>query len=407
MIQSAWRNVDGYREGLVANRSSRSLCAFFLFFSTILATACGSDADSVDEEANSSTSTMISTSSSTAPSTTASNNTVPEEPPPETTTIVQSTTTSTVPPIPLPAQQSTLTASPAAWNRNGGFAVALHDVEGRGEIVAIDLATGSVDRVLATIDLEARWISRLQLNWDGTVVYYAVLVEDHWFSCESAAGHVMSLDLSTGVETVVGQGIDPWVSPDGSKLAYLAASQCVPDIFGDPENFVVTPFDSVVVRDLATGEERVWVHRELADTVALNDGADLIEAELRGLAWLGTDEIGLSNTRLSVSSLEPVRNAANLGGEVGGVQSLIGFHTASGRVLAAQQTYHEDGETGVRFVGVDPETGDVAYYPVSEGSNVALAFDAEHQNLLQLNGDRLVVDGRTVPLDVEIQNIDW
>ena len=68
-------------------------------------------------------------------------------------------------------------------------------------------------------------------------------------------------DASTGELEVLGRGsgVDP--SSDGQLLSYVTSGLCLPDP-ENPEFFVLTPSDRVVVRDLSTGDEREFVSSE-------------------------------------------------------------------------------------------------------------------------------------------------
>lgn len=306
------------------------------------------------------------------------------------------------PSVSYPAQGSAATDTPDGWNRAGGFAVGLDGDS--GEVVAIDLRTGAIERSLAWVDVEARWFGRFQLDWAGTAVYYFVQTEDYWFSCESSPGSVVRLDLLSGEQTRLAAGGEPQVSPDGKRLAYLAASQCLPDP-GDPANFVETPYDSVVVRDLASGEEHTWVDSDLQADLSTAE-ADFIEAQLGGLAWLGPDELAVGDRRLSTSTMAVIGLGADLKGEAGGVQRIVGFDQSTGLVLVEQDVYLIDGRRA-RLVGVDPVTGQTMIYATTSSADALFAFDSQNRNLVGLDDGQVIADGREITLQANVNNLDW
>ena len=162
------------------------------------------------------------------------------------------------------------------------------------------------------------------------------------------------------VEIVVALASDDAVPLDENAiLAYLAASRCVPDP-QNPANWVLTPLDTVVVRDLATGSEQRWTDAELAGLDAATLSYELlIETELRGLAWLGDDELVVPGHRFRAADLERTGDAAQFFGTepFGGV--VVGWDAASGAVLVEEVVRDDAGETtGANLVAVDPISGE-------------------------------------------------
>ncbi|MDJ0959166.1 MAG: hypothetical protein QNJ88_00815 [Acidimicrobiia bacterium] len=128
-----------------------------------------------------------------------------------------------------------------------------------------------VDSVLAVVDVDTGatvhevtdfyagggvFPGALQLGNDGTGVFFGVGFEDFWYSCDASVGRIDYVDLTTAERTEVAAGAGPSLSPDGSRLAYVASSICIPD--PDRENEVIAFFDSVAVLDLVTGRTQTW-----------------------------------------------------------------------------------------------------------------------------------------------------
>ncbi len=122
------------------------------------------------------------------------------------------------------------------------------------ELVRLDVTTGET---LATIDPffsgDGLFRYGLSLTPDRAHAYFSENWEDSWYSCEASPGSVGRVDLVSGEIEMLWTGTGATVSPDGRFVAYLEATQCLPD----PEAsdlFVVTPYDRVVVVDLLFNE---------------------------------------------------------------------------------------------------------------------------------------------------------
>ena len=122
------------------------------------------------------------------------------------------------------------------------------------ELVRLDVATGET---LATIDPffsgDGRYRYGLSLTPDRLEAYFSENWEDSWYSCESSPGTVSKIDLVTGEVDELWVGNGATVSPDGRFVAYLEASRCIPDP-QNPDFWVLTPYDRVVVVDLVFNE---------------------------------------------------------------------------------------------------------------------------------------------------------
>ncbi len=297
-----------------------------------------------------------------------------------------------------PAQANREASNPGGINRAGGRGVGL--VEATGELIEIDLAVGETLGTLTRIDIEARTLGPLQLNWDGTAVYFSELVEDFWFSCDSAGGAIRRVDLASGVNEVVAQGTEPRISPDGTRLAYLTSSQCLPDPTGG--DFVLSIVDTVVVRDIETGREARWADEELQATVLAESngtgvGGDLGEAALSGLQWLDGDSIAIGSFRLNADSLGVEGESFDIGAEGGSLHDVLGYAGEDDGFVIATPL----GDEGTQLALA---TGDA--YSVL-GFVTAASFDSTFENLAVIEGNTLSIDGRSVELEVELSSFDW
>ncbi len=128
-------------------------------------------------------------------------------------------------------------------------------------LVIVDVETGERLKVMDPyFGGDGMGIARMALRTDAAALYYAVSFEDSWYSCDSADGQVKRLDMGFGTITTVGSGRSPTISPDGRWMALLRSEQCLPDP-ENPEFWVMTPTDTVVLYNLATGrpiETRRW-----------------------------------------------------------------------------------------------------------------------------------------------------
>jgi hypothetical protein len=128
-------------------------------------------------------------------------------------------------------------------------------------LVIVDVETGERLKMMDPyFSGDGMGIGRMALRTDAAALYYSVGFEDSWYSCDSSDGQVWRLDLGFGTVTVVGSGHSPTISPDGRWMAVLRSEQCLPDP-ENPEFWVLTPTDTVVLYNLSTGmpiETRKW-----------------------------------------------------------------------------------------------------------------------------------------------------
>jgi len=98
----------------------------------------------------------------------------------------------------------------------------------------------------------------LRLSPDRASIWFSEGYEDSWYSCESSVGSWGRIDAATGEMELIGSGSGIEPSANGEFVSYVTSGVCVPDP-EEPDFWVLTPNDRVVVRDLATGEELVFV----------------------------------------------------------------------------------------------------------------------------------------------------
>jgi len=103
------------------------------------------------------------------------------------------------------------------------------------------------------VDLDAGgiFIDRFTVTQDSGTAYYGVGWEDFWYSCEASRGTVARVDLSTGLTDIAYPGYNPQISPDGSLIAVIDSSECVPD--PAQEGWWLTPFDQIQIYQLSQG----------------------------------------------------------------------------------------------------------------------------------------------------------
>jgi hypothetical protein len=128
-------------------------------------------------------------------------------------------------------------------------------------LVIVDVETGERLKLMDPyFSGDGMGIGRMALRTDAAALYYAVGFEDSWYSCDSSDGEVWRMDLGFGTITAVGSGHSPTISPDGRWMAVLRSEQCLPDP-AQPDFWVLTPTDTVVLYNLSTGrpvETRRW-----------------------------------------------------------------------------------------------------------------------------------------------------
>jgi hypothetical protein len=135
----------------------------------------------------------------------------------------------------------------------GDLAVALPNIVIWTEtgIRQVNALTGEYVGVSGDLDPGGIFIDRFAVNQEEQVAFFGVGWEDFWYSCEASRGTVSRADLSTGLTDVAYPGYNPQLSPDGSLIAVIDASECVPDPAQD--GWWLTPFDQVQIYRLSQG----------------------------------------------------------------------------------------------------------------------------------------------------------
>lgn len=210
--------------------------------------ACGGGSDEVSSSTAPTTEPSAETlAPTTAAPTTAPPTTAPPTTPPPTTAPPTTVSPTTAPPTTVPAT----TAPPAPPVDTPATFFATTDLG----LVEVDVATGEV---VATIDdffsIDGVFRGNIRLTADRSTIYFSEGYEDSWFQCDTSVGSFGSIDVATGAVDMIGRGSGVELGPDESLLAYLDSETCLPDP-QQPDFWVLTPYDRVVVRDVATGEE--------------------------------------------------------------------------------------------------------------------------------------------------------
>lgn len=260
-----------------------------------------------------------------------------------------------------------------------------------GSVAVLDTATGRVVRRLATHPETAAggfpYLQGLTLTPDHGHVYYALAGD-----CGLSTIFSVPFDGSTPPE-VVAEGVSPAVSPDGRTLAYATASPSVPR---PPDGTRCQ--NAVVVRNLATGVERMWAYPNGGDY-----DRDLYrQSVITEIAW-APDSTRLAYTLsyegnsvavLDTASHTDLGQTAEVVIPGGGGDSRHPAWQKGSGLLAVFNTafeccYDDDYRGPPRALLVDPATR-VSKSLLPAGRRVTwLAFDASGSNLLFVDGGRL------------------
>ena len=223
--------------------------------------ACGGSEDLASTPASSTTTSAATTSPTsgpageptTVPPTTAAATTAAPTTAPPTTIAPTTAPATTTPPTTAPP-----TTAPPTEPSEPGPATAF--VTADAQLAEVDVATGATVRVLDEQFSGGDGVFRggLRLSPDRSTIWFSEGYEDSWFGCESSLGSWGRIDPASGAAEILGTGTGVEPSADGEFVAYVTSSLCIPDPT-NPENWVLTPEDRVVVRRLSTGEEREFV----------------------------------------------------------------------------------------------------------------------------------------------------
>lgn len=218
----------------------------------ILAAGCGRGSETLTATTVSTTEPVAETSlpSTTTPATTAPATTAP----PTTDPVVPTTAPATTAP---PTTTSPTTAPPTTAPDVSAPATAFVSADGR--LIEVDATTGETVRVVDDFfEDDAVFRGALRVSPDRSTIWFSEGYEDSWYECDSSLGRWGRVDTATGAQETLGLGTSPEPSADGNYVAYITSSLCLPDP-ENPDFFVLTPADRVVVRELSTGEEREFV----------------------------------------------------------------------------------------------------------------------------------------------------
>jgi len=122
-----------------------------------------------------------------------------------------------------------------------------------GRIEVISSATGHVIRTLATDVALNRGTPQPTVSPSGTVYFD----DAHDVNINVPDEQILSVPLSGGPVTVVADGHDPVVSPNGRLLAYLTYA-----------DYSSNGREGIVVRDLLTGETKTWQYSNTGPSVS-------------------------------------------------------------------------------------------------------------------------------------------
>jgi hypothetical protein len=243
-----------------------------------------------------------------------------------------------------------------------------------------------------------------QLAPDGTGVYVELGFEDAWYQCETAAGRIDRIDLTTGTATPVAEGFSPQLSPDGVRLAYVASSRCVPS--SDNELEVIAYADTLAVLDLVTGRVLRWqpspgaqaTPESVIDSLAWTaDGTSVFVAMADGTLRLVDLSVGAALD--ATPEIGSGRTAAVFGAWI-----LEGIDGATGRLVAVEWDYEL---VTSRIVEINPATGRVvAADPLIDGFAVLRLDATGTERILTVDG-RLVTPAGTFGPDPFYGGADW
>jgi hypothetical protein len=263
------------------------------------------------------------------------------------------------------------------------------------EVALHDRASGRVVTRLAT--LEAASYVEFDRAPNGAI-FVTSGIEDSWYACSTAQGTVDVLSGPDQAE-LVGAGAYPRVDATGSRVAYLRSSGCRQDPTQHDFPDMITNFDTVVVRDVASGAEQTWTF----PGAVLERGAPSV---VTSLAWSGDKLVVQSgNQRLGV--LDPTERAVPdisrwpsirvTEGDADTVAVLAA--RADGTVLASVGTQDDD---RARLAVLDLATGTErpqAATTVVEGRRVDVDITGTHWVAVS-SKNQVLVDGRVVTLEV-------
>lgn len=275
-------------------------------------------------------------------------------------------------PTPEPASPAPTSPHPARENFPDSLIALFRDEhDPSGSFVVLSSRTGEDLRVLARVGL-AEGIGPPVLAPDGATVYF----EQGLSACES---EVERLPFVGGEVESVAPGGSPALSSDGRLLAYVPY---------DPST--CESFDDIVVRDLATGEERhipgdlpVEPFSGVFDLSWAPDGGHLAFS----FPTEGHVEIGVLDTARASSTGDAERLSPN---GPRGTQWFVLSYRPDGDLLVLERCCSLGRPAFTRVIVVDPDTGEVVWTVVDLGGADVRWVDADPsgQHFLWVVGDR-------------------
>lgn len=265
--------------------------------------------------------------------------------------VTTSTTTTTTTTIPVTTTTTTSTTSLPIAVPGGRTFVAVVEQD----LVEVDASSGMVIRTIREwFSGDGRYRGGIHLAPDGRFLYFTEGWEDSWYSCESSPGSVGRIDLETGAETILWTGTGVTLSPDGTFAAYLEASQCLPDP-QEPDFWVLTPYDTVVVVDLRDMKPVSMVSRAPADSyddpnalraVAFHPDGDLVVLGEDGVLY-----------QVPIGSQDPIQAHPQL------LTGITAYEaTVAGNALLTVEWNGAEGDAGeIELKAHDLSTGEVTW----------------------------------------------
>jgi hypothetical protein len=268
------------------------------------------------------------------------------------------------------------------------------------DLVEIDVASGSV---VSTIDPfftgDGLFRGGLRLSPDRSTIYYSEGYEDSWYACESSVGSIGSISVADGTITPLGIGGVLELSPDGSSIIHLDSDTCLPDP-EQPDLWVLTPYDRVVVRDIATGTTTEYA------TATPPDGYDAVST----IGWADMAEDGSLLVLTGAGEIHRIP-----AGETGAIQDFPVVITTDAtpleivgdRLIAA--IYGTEGSTDLVSISladgaVAPLASTESYLTVGIDPNGRIIAAADDAIAVEPGAEVAIVE---FPVDGYFYDLDW
>lgn len=292
----------------------------------LLSLALAATACSGDGEADDSTTTTV---SPTSTSTTLAVTSTTSGPVPTTITTLPTVTTIAVPDVTVRPGGEDLSGLPAA-------AAAFGELGDAGPAIAVvDPVTARVSVVVAAEADLGEGGGDLARSADGSKLYYSRVLT-------ACASEMVQVDATTLEHRRIGSGEVPTPSPDGRFVAYVIDPVCR------------RAYD-LVVRDLATGDERVW------ESVLADDEQELV-ARIPSLSWSPDGTSIAFELELEDGVESRIVDVTQNGGSLGDSTLLDAPDTATW----SSPVYLPDGRVAVVEVCCEPDRAERAVVAVGD-----------------------------------------